>query len=369
MRPIRRVFLRRIRTAVIASRRRSNPGPLPQVALDCFAALAMTVGGGGRRAKGQGGLLLAGVILAMLATPAAAATLKPLSTLHSSVVRLSDLFSDAGRNADRVLGPGPAPGGRIVVGSRQLAAIARSYSVDWRPQFAAERAVLDRPGRPLAQADTMAPLSKALMSAGAPADAAVEVDPFDPPMVPTEGSFTPTVTQLDYDVASGRFTAELALDGAGADAIAWRVSGHTQAMVEAVVTATRLLPGTVLTAADVRLVRMPAERVPPGAVRRIEDAVGKQLRVQIAAGSPLPLSDLTAPLLVRRDGRVLMLAEGPGMSLTAEGRALEAGAAGEHIRVLNPVSRAVVDAVVIGEARVRVDPDAPPLTPAGGPRR
>ena len=188
-------------------------------------------------------------------------------------------------------------------------------------------------------------------------------------MVPTEGSFTPTVTQLDYDAASGRFTAELALDGAGADAIAWRVSGHTQAMVEAAVTATRLLPGTVLTAADLRLKRMPAERVPAGAARRIEDAVGKQLRVQIAAGSPLPLSDLTAPLLVRRDGRVLMLAEGPGMSLTAEGRALEAGAAGEHIRVLNPVSKAVVDAVVIGEGRVRIDPDAPPLTPAGGTRR
>ena len=317
-------------------------------------------------------VLLVGVILATLlaaSQAAPAATLKPLSTLHSSVVRLSDLFADAGRNADRVLGPGPAPGARIVVESRQLAAIARSYSVDWRPAFTAERAVLDRPGRPLAQAETMAPLSKALISAGAPADAAVMVDPFDPPMVPTEGSFTPTVTQLDYEAASGRFTAELGLGGAGGDAISWRVSGHTQAMTEVALSTTRLLPGSVLSAADLRLARLPAERVPPGAAKRIEDAVGKQVRIQIAAGSPVPLSDLTAPVLVRRDGRVLMLAEGPGLSLTAEGRALEAGAAGEHIRVLNPISKAVVDAVVVGEARVRVDPDAPPLTPAGGVRR
>ncbi|HJS84556.1 MAG TPA: flagella basal body P-ring formation protein FlgA, partial [Acetobacteraceae bacterium] len=59
----------------------------------------------------------------------------------------------------------------------------------------------------------------------------------------------------------------------------------------------------------------------------------------------------------------------PGISLSAEGRALENGAAGDHIRVLNPASRAVLDAVVIGEGRVRVDPQAPPLTPAGGERR
>ena len=63
---------------------------------------------------------------------------------------------------------------------------------------------------------------------------------------------------------------------------------------------------------------------------------------------PLPLADLVVPTLVKRDARVVMLAEGPGLSLTAEGRALESGASGEHIRVLNPASRAVLDAVVIG---------------------
>ena len=39
---------------------------------------------------------------------------------------------------------------------------------------------------------------------------------------------------------------------------------------------------------------------------------------------------------------------------------MEAGAIGERIRVLNPVSRAVVEAEVIGPDRVRVAPDAMP---------
>ncbi len=208
-------------------------------------------------------------------------------------------------------------------------------------------------------------VSAALTSAGAPADANVEIAAFDPPMVPADGTHTPTVTQLDYDATSGRFTAQLGLSGTGMDSLAWRVSGRAEPMIEVVVAAIRLLPGTVLSSADLRLARVPAGRVPAGAARRIEDATGKQLRIQAAPGLPLPLSDLMIPTLVRRDLHVLMVAEGPGLALTAEGRALEAGAAGEHIRVLNPLSKAVIDAVVIAGGRVRVDPDAPP----GGARQ
>lgn len=171
-------------------------------------------------------LLFSAAMLA--AIPADAAMLKPMTTLHSPVVRLSDLFDGAGLNADRVLGPGPAPGGRIVVEARQLAAIAREFAVDWHPASPAERAVLDRPGRPLRRAEAMAALTTALISAGAPTDAEIEIAAFDPPMVPADVTVTPTVTQLDYDAASGRFTAQLGLGASGMDAVAWRVSGRSR---------------------------------------------------------------------------------------------------------------------------------------------
>ncbi len=58
---------------------------------------------------------------------------------------------------------------------------------------------------------------------------------------------------------------------------------------------------------------------------------------------------------------MLMLLDSPGIALTAQGQALEAGAIGERIRVLNPVSHAVVEAEVIGPDRVRVAPNAMPL--------
>jgi len=302
---------------------------------------------------------IAAIAAFALAAPAAAATLRPMTTLHSSVVKLSDLFDDAGPRADRVLGPAPAPGGRIIVESRQLAAIAREFGVPWHPEAGDERAVLERPGRPLAREELIAALVPALVSAGAPADAAIDLPSFEAPLVPADGNAAPIVTRLDYDAASGRFTAALATGD-----VAWRVSGRAVPMLDVPVPLARLLPGTVLRESDLHMVRIPAGRVPAGAVRAIADAVGKQLRYQAAAGAPLLAGALRSPRLVQRNARVLIIAESPGLALSAEGRALDDGAAGDHVRVLNTASRAILDAEVIGEARVRVDPEAPPLETA-----
>ncbi|MGH7044039.1 MAG: hypothetical protein ACREFY_18205, partial [Acetobacteraceae bacterium] len=77
--------------------------------------------------------LLALLFAPLLAAAAAAPrpVLQPMTTLHGPLVRLGDLFANAGAAAGQVLGPGPAPGGRIVVPARQLAYIAARYDIDW----------------------------------------------------------------------------------------------------------------------------------------------------------------------------------------------------------------------------------------------
>ena len=106
-------------------------------------------------------LAVAGALPAAARTPRPR-TLRTMTTLHAPVVRLSDLFDDAGANAERVLGPGPGAGGRIVVEAAQLGAIARQFGVDWRPASSADRAVLDRPGRPLRREDVLDAVRNAL---------------------------------------------------------------------------------------------------------------------------------------------------------------------------------------------------------------
>ena len=306
--------------------------------------------------------------LLMAVAPADAATLKPMTTLHAPVVRLDDLFRDAGPESDRVLGPGPGPGGRIVVESTQLAYIARRYGVDWHPDGPGDRAILDRPGRPLALAEVMAPLRPALVGAGANPDCDIDLGAFTPPLVAPEAGFSAVITGLQYDAQSGRFAAMLTLTGPTMDEITVNLAGRAEATLQTPVAVGRLAAGTVIAASDLRMARLRASEVTREVARRMQDAIGLQLRDQVADGQPLPRAELERPLLVTKGARVVMLLDSPGIALSAEGQALDAGAEGDQIRVQNPVSHAVVQAQVMADGRVRVAPGAMPLVPAAGQR-
>jgi flagellar basal body P-ring formation protein FlgA len=291
-----------------------------------------------------------------------AATLRSVTTLHAAVVRLSDLFDEAGANADRVLGPGPGAGGRIVVEAAQLGAIAHQFGVDWRPASSGDRAVLDRPGRPLRREDALDAVKSALIGAGASPDCDIELPGFTPPLVPFEADPRPVVSDMEYEPAAGRFSAVLSITGAAMEPIHMRLTGRVDDTIDLPVATTRLLVGSVLRADDVHIARVHTMLVRSEVVRRTDDAIGMQLKRALAAGQPLMVSELMRPSMVQKGAAVTMLLDSPGITLSAQGQALESGAIGERIRVLNPVSRAVLEAEIIGPDRVRVAPNSMPTT-------
>lgn len=109
--------------------------------------------------------------------------------------------------------------------------------------------------------------------------------------------------------------------------------------------ATRTLPaGTILTHEDVTAV--PDDSSPSVMP---EDVVGLQTRVMIYEGKPVRPGRLTAPVLVSRNQLVTLVYETPMIVIETEGRALDAGQAGEVIRAMNLSSRTTVSG--------RVSPD------------
>ncbi len=306
-------------------------------------------------------LSLFALTLCLGAIDAQAATLRPMTTLHSSTVKLSDLFDDAGTNANKALGPGPGVGGRIVVESAQLAAIAHQFRGDWQPASTADRAVLDRPGRPLRRDTVLRAVRNALETSGASSDCDIELAEFTAPMVPIESEPRPVVSDLAYDAGAGRFTAVLSIAGDGMEPIDMRLAGRVDDTVELPVATSRLPAGTVRRADDVHVVRVRTSLVHGEVVRRTDDAVGLQLRHQLSGGLPFTVAELIRPAIVQKGASVLMLLDSPGIALTAQGVALEAGSIGERIRVLNPMSHAVIEVEVMGPDRVRVAPNGTPL--------
>jgi len=300
------------------------------------------------------------VLLACCAVPVEAATLRPFTSLTGPVVVLSDLFDGAG---DRPLGPAPAPGARITVEARQLDAIARQYGVDWRMTGSSDRAVLDRPGRTLGRDDVVAPLRAALVSAGAPRDAELELPGFTAPMVGAAAAARAEVSQLEYDGGSGRFTALVGITADGAPAAQMRLSGRLVEMADLPVPRRRMLPGDVVTAGDLEWTRLRAAQARGEVVRTMREAVGQALRRPLQPGQPIQLADLGRPVVVQKGTPMLIELNSPGIQLTAQGVAMEPGGLGDRVHILNPLSRVVVEADVTGPGRARVVPSsAPPNT-------
>ncbi len=306
-------------------------------------------------------LVLLGLLLPVCAH---AAILRPLTELRGPVVRLSDLFDDLGTAKDRPLGTAPPPGQRLVVEAPQLAAIAREFSVAWKPASSADRVVLERPGRPLAREAALLAVRAALAAVGVGQDYDITLDGFAAPLVPLDGKAAPEVSELAHDADSGRFTAMLSVAADGMDPVHVRITGRADPTVVLPVTIARLNAGTVLQAQDLHLRRVRASLVHGDVAEQIPEALGKELRHAVQAGQPLTRADLVSPALVLKGHEIQMTLRAPGLVVVGQGMALESAGLGQHVKVLNPVSHAVLDTEVTGAGEVRVSPDSTPIQPA-----
>lgn len=77
------------------------------------------------------------------------------------------------------------------------------------------------------------------------------------------------------------------------------------------------------------------------------------------ARATLPAADgarLAGDAVIRRGEAVILIYQTPGMSLTVRTRALEDGAVGQPIRLMNTTSQRTVDAIVTGPGQANATP-------------
>jgi flagella basal body P-ring formation protein FlgA len=281
--------------------------------------------------------------------------------VEGAQVTLGDIFEHAGPRADATLGPAPAPGRRFVLESAQLGMIARDYGLAWRPLGGEERVVVERPGRAMRREEVLDPLKAELVALGADPALDLDMPGFQLPILPASApEARVAVDGAGWDNATRRFSATLVIVADGMPTLTQRVSGRAVAMRDVVVATRALRSGDVLSDADVDVVRMPVERVPGRSADDAEPLLGQRLRRAVAAGAPLAAADVVATPMIMRDAPVTLLVETPGMTLTAQARALEDGYRGRAFVVLNLASGALVQAEALDRGSARAIGPAPP---------
>jgi flagella basal body P-ring formation protein FlgA len=100
--------------------------------------------------------------------------------------------------------------------------------------------------------------------------------------------------------------------------------------------------------------RRPKSELGGEATTSPEAVVGLAARRALRAGHVLRPSDLMRPDVVQRNDPVLLIYQAPGIVLTLRGKALDSGAEGDVVSVLNPQSKRAVQGVVSGPGQVIV---------------
>ncbi len=282
---------------------------------------------------------------------------RPAAVVSGSVVRLGDIFTDAGDAADEAVAPAPAPGAHTTYSADWLAAIAREHHLAWTPQSAYDQATVERASRTIGSDAILARLLTEISSRQPVDNAEIQLDnPGIHLVVAAESADAFVVDGLNVDPRSGRLSAFIAPSGSTADSDRQRVTGRIIYEVDVAVPNRAIAPGETIAAQDIEHTRMHRDQLGPDMVVDAAELIGKTPRRPLRQEQPVRSGDIQAPLLIHKDQLVTIILETPSMRLTAQGKALEDGAQGAAVRVTNTQSNRIIDGTVIGPDTISVSP-------------
>jgi flagella basal body P-ring formation protein FlgA len=299
-------------------------------------------------------------------------TLKRSAVVASDIVRIGDLIDNAGAVAEVPIFRAPDLGQTGSVSAATVIEAVRPHHILALETRGLSEVTVTRASRALSAQDFEARIIRALAGQhglGELRDLAVTFDHAVRTLHVEPAAGEPTIARLSYDAQTRRFDATFEIPGSAvARRLPLRFIGSVTETVEAVITLRPLAQNETIRAADVRIERRPKTELAGAPIAAIEDVLGFAPKRALRQGQPIRAGDLMKPELVGRNETVLMLYEAPGMLITIRGKALDAGALGDVISVLNPESKRTVQATVSGPGRVTVTSIAPRLA-ANQPRR
>jgi flagella basal body P-ring formation protein FlgA len=113
-----------------------------------------------------------------------------------------------------------------------------------------------------------------------------------------------------------------------------------------------LLPGDIIRADDVSA--LPLQRPLPESVSANQDIVGQEVKRRVTANRPLTARDIGPRTAVQASTPVDVLWSNGPLKIAMSGRAMESGALGAEIRVLNTASGRTIRGIIVGDGMIEV---------------
>lgn len=294
--------------------------------------------------------ILAGAVpYALSASPVA---LKQNIVVSDTTLKLGDLFTGLEKDQDRVLGAAPRPGKNMVLNARTLMRIAIALDLNWRPQSSAERVVVRRAATIIGPTPVEEALKEQLTEKGVTGNYTLELESFEDIVLPESAPADVVVKEINLRPDHNWFEATLVAPSKENPLYTSRITGKIERITAVPVLRDTLAAGSIIGTRDIDYIDMKDSLLQANMVLDENKLIGMTPRRMITPGSPVKLSEIERPQIVARGTLITMIFKSGPLLLTAEGKALENGAEGDTIRVVNVASNKTLQAVVTGSNEV-----------------
>lgn len=273
--------------------------------------------------------------------------------ISDDVVRLGDLFENAGKYAKIAVFRSPSPGETGHLRSDRIAYAARRHGLTWTNPLKLGGIIVSRAGVRVPAETIRAAIAEKIAASlnltGGRDRLQLTFSREQPGLViPAGQEPTVKVVHLSFARISGAFSVVIAAPARARNAVRRVYRGRAVEVAELPVLKHDVRRGEVISLADIEIVRRPKSRIKRYVVTSKEEIVGLAARRTLRAGQLLRSRDLERPRLVEKNTAILVVYQRGGLRITVRGRALAAGVMGEAITVLNPKSRRKFLATVTG---------------------
>lgn len=155
---------------------------------------------------------------------------------------------------------------------------------------------------------------------------------------------------FSFDARSGMFVTRL-INTKG-ESIGFR--GQAVIAVPVYVPVRRIQSGILLSPKDFHMVDIAMMAMPANTLRSPKDILGMESRRILLGGRPIVAGSISEPLVIERGDKVTIILSSGGLNLSAPGKALEDGAMGQDVRIVNLKSNVSLTATVVSKGVVEV---------------
>jgi len=284
-----------------------------------------------------------------------AATLKSEATIHDKVVKVSDLFDDVATKYDAIIGNAPTPGQSVILNSKTLDRIANVYNIKWESSHPSDQIVVRSVVQTIGSDDMLAVIKKDLLARGVTGDFNVTLNNVAPTIIlPGNVETTVEIAQMNYTAGRDVFTAILAAPSAANPVKTLSISGLIEKTMPIPVLSAAVTAGDIISSVDIEWMDVATRSLSKDTIIDADNLIGKTPTRIVDARVPVRVRDVKSPQLVARGDEILLQFNHAGLQLTAKGKAMQNGAEGEFIRVMNLSSNQSLRGEVTGSKTVSV---------------